>query len=80
MMTANKMVAQPVKNVPNPVESKLMCILNKWIFTKKPDNGDAVYSEDYRYVEHDACHKHRYETKHGGDWFKVQVILVVELP
>ena len=55
------------------------CLLNKWIITKKPDDGNAVYDEDYGYVEEDACHKHRYETKHGGDWFKVHVILVVKL-
>jgi hypothetical protein len=49
------------------------------MITKKPDDGDAVYGEDYRYVEHDTCHEHRKETKHGGDWCKFQVILVVEL-
>ena len=38
-----------------------------------------MYGEGYDHVEDNASHKHRKETKHGGDWFEVQVVLVIEL-
>jgi hypothetical protein len=81
MMTAKKMGAQPVINVPiaeELVSSHTTCIF-RGIVTKKPDNGDTVYNEGYGYIEQDTCCKHWYETKHGRDWFEIDVILVVEL-
>ncbi len=49
------------------------------IITKKPDDGDTVYNEGYGYIERDTCYKHGYETKHGRDWFEIDVSLVVDL-